>query len=258
MPPIKQDIRPLHLSPEDKPSWISFCKVPPTLLTEEGISWMASQYGKPILKPVREGLTVKVCVLRGESSNTKNELKIHLGRGEVVAVEVVFPQARDYKREVKVWTATSQPIPSASNGNKEGPLTKPLSGREENEGSHETGEEIGSDSKTSKEVEVPINQFSPAKTSCEGEVGAAQSPVVGIEVHASAFGALAEDWEDVEATVEAAEDSDSAGLGWVTETIPLPEKPTFGEFLEHGTHFTTVGRGRRKGSGVKTRQQSKQ
>ncbi|CAN1800148.1 hypothetical protein LINPERHAP1_LOCUS22417 [Linum perenne] len=73
-----QGIQLLDLFPKAKSTWITFCKVPPTLLTEEGISSMASQYGKPIHKPVREGLSAKVCVLHEDSSNMQGELKVHL------------------------------------------------------------------------------------------------------------------------------------------------------------------------------------
>ncbi|CAN1302335.1 hypothetical protein LINPERPRIM_LOCUS25407, partial [Linum perenne] len=52
----------IESSPQEVPVWVTFKRVPPTLVTTEGISWLASQIGQPINKFVRDGLDIKVCV----------------------------------------------------------------------------------------------------------------------------------------------------------------------------------------------------
>ncbi|CAN1337979.1 hypothetical protein LINPERPRIM_LOCUS37845, partial [Linum perenne] len=60
---------------ELKPIWIKFKEVPPELLTPEGVSWLATQLGKPVNKLVRNGFSVKVCVLRKDSDARISELR---------------------------------------------------------------------------------------------------------------------------------------------------------------------------------------
>ncbi|CAN1319728.1 hypothetical protein LINPERPRIM_LOCUS31374 [Linum perenne] len=46
--PIKPGIRPVDFAKELRPVWIEFSGVPPELLYPNGVSWLASQFGKPI------------------------------------------------------------------------------------------------------------------------------------------------------------------------------------------------------------------
>ncbi|CAN1762255.1 hypothetical protein LINPERHAP1_LOCUS8283 [Linum perenne] len=167
-------IEPLDLSPKAKPTWITFCKVPPTLLREEGVSWLASQYGKPIHKHVREGLNVKVCILRGERSNQNRELKIHLGKGEMVTIAVEFPSARGFRSTEKVYKPVSQPTLIANDE-----VLDDISAEASKEVKVEVPEDIhdleagggqGSGSKTSDEAENHPSQMRPAETSSKVEV----------------------------------------------------------------------------------------
>ncbi|CAN1760014.1 hypothetical protein LINPERHAP1_LOCUS7355 [Linum perenne] len=269
-------IDPLDLSPKAKPTWITFCKVPPTLLTEEGVNWLASQYGKPIHKHVREGLNVKVCILRGERSNVNKELKNHLGKGEMVTIAVEFPSARGFRSTEKVYKPVSQPTVIANDEVLDDTSAETSKGVEvevtEDIHDLEAGGGQGSGSKTSDEVEDHPSQIRPAETSSEVEVRVTQSPITGIQVHASAFEVLVEDGvegndicgsEKGESAASGSEKGESAVSGGSEEGgtevfTKIPEKPYFGEFLQNGTHFSTRGRGKGRGSsGVKTRQQTK-
>ncbi|CAN0899486.1 hypothetical protein LINGRAHAP2_LOCUS20305 [Linum grandiflorum] len=49
----KIGIRPLDLSPAAKPVWVTLRDVPPSLLTRKGISWLASQLGRPTILNTR-------------------------------------------------------------------------------------------------------------------------------------------------------------------------------------------------------------
>ncbi|CAN1292423.1 hypothetical protein LINPERPRIM_LOCUS21562 [Linum perenne] len=74
-------IKPIESSTREASVWITFKKVPPALVTPEGISWLASQVGKPINKFVRDGLDIKVCVIRDLTNQPKMRLVVALARG---------------------------------------------------------------------------------------------------------------------------------------------------------------------------------
>ncbi|CAN0924498.1 hypothetical protein LINGRAHAP2_LOCUS34221 [Linum grandiflorum] len=78
----------------------------------EGISWLASHYGVPIQKHVREGFDVRVCVLRASEVLEKPELIVHLDGSGLHTIKVEIPQSRVYRKELvaKRWVPkASQP-----------------------------------------------------------------------------------------------------------------------------------------------------
>ncbi|CAN1291174.1 hypothetical protein LINPERPRIM_LOCUS21018 [Linum perenne] len=75
-------IKPIDSSPKEVPAWVTFKKVPPALFTPEGVSWLASQIGQPINKFVRDGLDIKVCVIRNPSEQVTSSLGVVLAGGE--------------------------------------------------------------------------------------------------------------------------------------------------------------------------------
>ncbi|CAN1318959.1 hypothetical protein LINPERPRIM_LOCUS31033 [Linum perenne] len=96
-------IQPMDLTEKPAPVWITFEKVPPQLITVEGISWLASQLGKPVNRYIREGLTVKVCVYL--NSDVKDGLSIVLGE-EMLDIVVKYPKVRQFGKttaEQKEW-----------------------------------------------------------------------------------------------------------------------------------------------------------
>ncbi|CAN1337124.1 hypothetical protein LINPERPRIM_LOCUS38106 [Linum perenne] len=98
-PPIRKGIAPMVFSPTATPEWITFRKVPPAMIDLEGISWLSSRIGKPMKKFVREGIDVKVCLLRDRTTPCPRVLKVELEDGEVCDIEVVQMQAREYGRK---------------------------------------------------------------------------------------------------------------------------------------------------------------
>ncbi|CAN1323838.1 hypothetical protein LINPERPRIM_LOCUS32868, partial [Linum perenne] len=56
--------------------------VPPSLVTPEGVSWLASQVGTHINKFVRDGLDVKVCVIKDVMVEVQPSLTVILAGGE--------------------------------------------------------------------------------------------------------------------------------------------------------------------------------
>ncbi|CAN1337998.1 hypothetical protein LINPERPRIM_LOCUS37856 [Linum perenne] len=98
-PPIRKGIALLIFSPTATPEWITFRKVPPAMIDLEGISWLSSRIGKPMKKFVREGIDVKVCLLRNRTTPCPSVLKVELEDGEVYDIEVVQMQAREYGRK---------------------------------------------------------------------------------------------------------------------------------------------------------------
>ncbi|CAN1244709.1 hypothetical protein LINPERPRIM_LOCUS6223 [Linum perenne] len=80
-------------------------KVPPIVINQEGVSWLASQVGRPINKFVRDGLDVKVCVVNEVSEVMKTALVVDLEDGENAVIEIEVPEIRKYKAPVKRWEA---------------------------------------------------------------------------------------------------------------------------------------------------------
>ncbi|CAN1216204.1 hypothetical protein LINPERPRIM_LOCUS541, partial [Linum perenne] len=68
----------------------------------EGISWFSSQVGKPLNKYVREGLDIKVWLLRGRAIVCLQKLDMELDEGEMVLIEFVHMKVREYTRVFQV------------------------------------------------------------------------------------------------------------------------------------------------------------
>ncbi|CAN1136113.1 hypothetical protein LINPERPRIM_LOCUS20890, partial [Linum perenne] len=99
----EKGIKPLDLSKKSTPEWITIKNVPPAAISIEGISWLTSLMGKPWKNFVREGLDVKVCVLRDVAIPCPESIEIETENGEPWRMEVVRATARDYKGSRKVW-----------------------------------------------------------------------------------------------------------------------------------------------------------
>ncbi|CAN1350271.1 hypothetical protein LINPERPRIM_LOCUS42106 [Linum perenne] len=108
-PPIQSDIEPIDFSADKKPVWIEMQGVPPELIYPEGISWLATQYGKPLSKFVRDGLKVSVCVLRGDKDIERPVLFVDIGNEEFAEVNVMILAARQYNQKPRSkWEARPQ------------------------------------------------------------------------------------------------------------------------------------------------------
>ncbi|CAN1315055.1 hypothetical protein LINPERPRIM_LOCUS29570 [Linum perenne] len=83
-------VEPVNFAKELKPCWVEFKEVPPELLTPEGVSWLATQLGKPVNKLVRNGFCVKVCVLRKASEDVISELVVEMSGGRLFPIKVSF------------------------------------------------------------------------------------------------------------------------------------------------------------------------
>ncbi|CAN1338624.1 hypothetical protein LINPERPRIM_LOCUS38139 [Linum perenne] len=94
-------IKPIVSSPREIPAWVTFKKVPPVLVTSEGVGWLASQIGQPINKFVRDGLDVKVCVIRNPSEQVTSSLSVVLAGGEQRDIEIVLAEPRVYSGKGK-------------------------------------------------------------------------------------------------------------------------------------------------------------
>ncbi|CAN1223109.1 hypothetical protein LINPERPRIM_LOCUS1998 [Linum perenne] len=239
-----KDIAHLTFEPQEKPIWITFSGVPPMLLTNEGISWLASQYGKPIHRFVREGFTVRVCVLRGELENGKDELNIRMGKGEYRVVKVSFPAARSYaqKKTAKEWHKVAQPSSDTNGAKVTNDNVEPIAGEVElNEPSTDSsaGGGDGSASEIPMGVEDAPSQVAPPETSVEVEGVVSHSPVPDIALHSNFFDELLVTDED----------------GEPGQMEKVPEKPTLGDFMP-GNSVPKKSKGKWYG-GVKTRQQNK-
>ncbi|CAN1293555.1 hypothetical protein LINPERPRIM_LOCUS22070 [Linum perenne] len=93
-------IKPVVIDDGHVPEWITFQKVPPAAVTIEGISWLLSLIGKPLRKFVREGLDIKVCIIRDRAIPCPEAVKL-IDVDEEHVIQVVQAKARDYKREVR-------------------------------------------------------------------------------------------------------------------------------------------------------------
>ncbi|CAN1290746.1 hypothetical protein LINPERPRIM_LOCUS20835 [Linum perenne] len=122
-------IQPIDFSKDLRPVWIELKGVPAEMITLEGISWLATQFGKPVNKFVRLGFTIKACVLRSTKLREVSELRLDMGDEEPAVVRVVYPSGRTYGT-ARRWDARQKseaPISSAA-----GNMPKPS---EEGEGS---------------------------------------------------------------------------------------------------------------------------
>ncbi|CAN1301865.1 hypothetical protein LINPERPRIM_LOCUS25171 [Linum perenne] len=90
-------ITPIDFSPKELPVWIVMKRVPPILINPEGVSWLATQVGRPINKFVRDGLDVKICVVKDVHEEVKSELVVELEDEQIVTIPIEVPQIRQYK-----------------------------------------------------------------------------------------------------------------------------------------------------------------
>ncbi|CAN1293976.1 hypothetical protein LINPERPRIM_LOCUS22267 [Linum perenne] len=106
----ERGIRPIDFTPAATPVWIEFQGVPPEAITNEGVSWLASKIGKPLNKFVRDGVNIRVCVLRDRAIPCPEKLVIEISKTDRFEVMVVQPKAREYgKTGTKLWRVKSVP-----------------------------------------------------------------------------------------------------------------------------------------------------
>ncbi|CAN1782022.1 hypothetical protein LINPERHAP1_LOCUS15638 [Linum perenne] len=112
-------VEPVNFAKELKPFWVEFKEVPPELLTPEGVSWLATQLGKPLNKLVRNGFCVKVCVLRKASDDAISELVVEMSGGRLYTIKVSFLEGRIYKdnRTHRVYQQKASGAGSSNAGN---------------------------------------------------------------------------------------------------------------------------------------------
>ncbi|CAN1323393.1 hypothetical protein LINPERPRIM_LOCUS32714 [Linum perenne] len=103
--------RPVDFSPRATPEWIEFQGVPPEVISNEGVSWLASKIGKPLNKFVRDGVNIRVCLLRDRAIPCPEKLVIELPKEEErYEVKIVQPRAREYgKTGGKIWRMKADP-----------------------------------------------------------------------------------------------------------------------------------------------------
>ncbi|CAN1338335.1 hypothetical protein LINPERPRIM_LOCUS38017 [Linum perenne] len=92
-------ITPIDFTPKEVPTWIVLKAVSPALVTPKGISWLASQVGQPVNKLIRDGLDVKVCVIKKVYEEVKTRLEVVLAGGEQCSIDVEYPEPRSYSRK---------------------------------------------------------------------------------------------------------------------------------------------------------------
>ncbi|CAN1338579.1 hypothetical protein LINPERPRIM_LOCUS38116 [Linum perenne] len=100
-PPLASRIKPIDTSPKELPIWLTFKAVLPTLVTHEGISWLGSQIGTPINKFIRDGLDVKVYVVKDVTEEIPRSLTVVLDGGEQRIIPIESREPRVYKRKEK-------------------------------------------------------------------------------------------------------------------------------------------------------------
>ncbi|CAN1273542.1 hypothetical protein LINPERPRIM_LOCUS15090 [Linum perenne] len=85
----ERGINPIDFSPKATPEWIEFQGVPPKLIYVEGVSWLSSKIGKPLNPFVREGTSIRVCVLRDKAIPCPSELKVVFTESERYTIVVL-------------------------------------------------------------------------------------------------------------------------------------------------------------------------
>ncbi|CAN1850262.1 hypothetical protein LINPERHAP1_LOCUS39769 [Linum perenne] len=164
-------ISPIDFSPKELTVWIVLKHVPPILINPEEISWLASQVGRPINKFVRDGLDIKVCVVKDILEEMKTEIVVELDEDECAVIALDVPESRTYKEtRAKKWVVRDMvPVVAASS-----------SGFVPESGSHIPVGGGGDDTKAPEGVEKPPFQRngsaptrnsapSPAKSTVDGD-----------------------------------------------------------------------------------------
>ncbi|CAN1317114.1 hypothetical protein LINPERPRIM_LOCUS30318 [Linum perenne] len=150
-------IKPIDTSPKELPVWITFKDVPPALVTHEGISWLATQIGTPINKFIRDGLDIKVCVVKDVGDEVPQSLTVVMDGGEQNIIFVECREPRKYNRKGKgVYTPKIVPPKSSVAGSGEGTS--------------------GSDPKPSPDGEVVTVEAHPEKDAGEGGNSSGSQP----------------------------------------------------------------------------------
>ncbi|CAN1310677.1 hypothetical protein LINPERPRIM_LOCUS28172 [Linum perenne] len=94
-------------SENQAPEWIIFKNVPPDVISVEGVIWLCSLIGKPLKKFIREGLDVKVCIIRDKACVCPENLSLEMENEEIVNIGVSQMKAREYNvGHKKVWRVT--------------------------------------------------------------------------------------------------------------------------------------------------------
>ncbi|CAN1337723.1 hypothetical protein LINPERPRIM_LOCUS37722 [Linum perenne] len=180
-PPVKPGIRPIDFAKELKPVWIEFSDVPPELLYPKGMSWLASQFGKPINRFVRQGFTVKACVLREDNPLERKELVIDMKGIEPAVVQVGFPVFRGM--DASRGKTRSQQFYVAARGKSSGNVSESSSeekGAPEEASGMPAGGGVGNFSEPSEEGEEEPTQ--------QGEAEALGAEVVTLSPEVSTSG----------------------------------------------------------------------
>ncbi|CAN1293420.1 hypothetical protein LINPERPRIM_LOCUS22021 [Linum perenne] len=116
-------VQPIDTSPKELPVWVTFKDVPPALVTHEGISWPATQIGTPINKFIRDGLDIKVCVVKDVEDEVLQSLTIVMDGGVQNSICVECREPRTYKRKGKgVYVPKAAPSKASVAGSGEGNL----------------------------------------------------------------------------------------------------------------------------------------
>ncbi|CAN1215187.1 Exocyst complex component EXO70A1 [Linum perenne] len=146
-----------------------------------------SVYGRPMHKFVREGFTVRVCVVRGELDNGKDTLNVHMGKGVHRLIRVTFPNARSYGGKQaapsKEWKQVSQPSVDTNGTEVAAESSKPPAGEDDSpvpDINSSAGRGDGSVPKASSEAEGAPSQVAAPETSPEVEGSACHSPISGV------------------------------------------------------------------------------
>ncbi|CAN1292946.1 hypothetical protein LINPERPRIM_LOCUS21803 [Linum perenne] len=90
------------LSQEAILTWVTLRNVPPQLISLKGISWISSKIGRIMSRFVREGLSVKVCILCDASALKPTELVLIIGTDEV-KIEIEYYSGRSYESNKSIW-----------------------------------------------------------------------------------------------------------------------------------------------------------
>ncbi|CAN1337663.1 hypothetical protein LINPERPRIM_LOCUS37689, partial [Linum perenne] len=121
VPPLALGVKPIDTSPKELPVWVTFKDVPPALVTQEGISWLATQIGTPINKFIRDGLDIKVCVVKDVGDEVPQSLTVVMDGGEQNTICVECREPRKYNRKGKgVYVPKNVPPKASVAGSGEG------------------------------------------------------------------------------------------------------------------------------------------
>ncbi|CAN1339870.1 hypothetical protein LINPERPRIM_LOCUS38649, partial [Linum perenne] len=85
----KKWIQTLDMYVKHVPEWITFKNVPHTMISVDGISWISSMIGTSLKKFVREGLDVRVCIIRDKAIPCPTSLTLILEDGGNIVIEVL-------------------------------------------------------------------------------------------------------------------------------------------------------------------------